>query len=150
MQHHGDLVAQRFEVVVLYVHAAHIHGAFRRVVQARNEVDERRLRRAGPAQNADRLPAFDVQVHIRKSEFFRLFRIFEADVIKYDVAVRDFGHGVFGGNDVALFLQNRHDTLGRRARDDDHDEHHRKLHDGGKDLRRIHDERRQIAAGDRA
>lgn len=146
LQDHGDLVAERFEVVVLDIDPADVHGALRRVVQARDEVDEGGFGSARTAQNADRLTRFDVQIDAGKRKLFRVFRIFETDVIEDDVAVFDLGDRVFGGNDAALFLQNRHDTFGGGTRDDHHDENHRKLHDGGKNLRGVHDERRQIAA----
>lgn len=51
LQHHGNRVAQRIELIVAHVPPADEDPAALHVVQARYELDERRLRGAGAAQD---------------------------------------------------------------------------------------------------
>ena len=57
----GDLAAQRARVDVAHVDAVDEHGAGRDVVQARDERDERRLARAGRADERERRAGVDRQ-----------------------------------------------------------------------------------------
>lgn len=41
LQDHGDFVAQRLDIVIFDVDAAHVDSALRRVVKARDQIDER-------------------------------------------------------------------------------------------------------------
>lgn len=75
-------MAQRVQVVVAYVHAAHAHGAFGGVVQTGDEVYKRGLGRAGTADDTDGLAALNVQVDIVERLALRMRGILKAHVVK--------------------------------------------------------------------
>ena len=99
LQHHGDLVTQRVQVVVAHVHAAHAHSAFGGVVQAGDEVNERGLGRAGAADDADGLAARNVQVDIVERLALRMLGILKTHVVKVDGTVGNLEHGLGGIGD---------------------------------------------------
>ncbi len=87
-------------VVRVHRHAVGLHRARRRVVETRDELDHRRLARAGLADERDRLAGADAEVDAPQRVFDRV-AIAEADVVELDVA-RESGH--------------RHRVRGRRQR----------------------------------
>ncbi len=89
-------MAERVEVVIADVDAAHAHAALGGVVEACDQVDERRLGRPRAAYDADGLATGDVQVDVVERLALGVLRVLEAHVIEVDGAVGDLMHG-FGG-----------------------------------------------------
>ena len=145
LQHHRDLIAQRFEFVVTHVDAAHFERAGGDIVQARDELHKRRLRGTGAADDADRLPRTDVQVDVIEHRAFRVFGIAERHMVEVDRAVGHGRDGLVRLADRALLGEHATDTFRGCARDDDHDENHREHHHRHHDLHRVRHERGQVA-----
>ena len=86
LEHDGDALAQRSDAVLAHVDAVDQHASGRRVVEARNQADQRRLAGAREADERDHLarPGLegDVVQHVRA------VGIREADVLEADVARR--------------------------------------------------------------
>ena len=148
LQHDGDIVAQRFQVVPAHVHAAYLDAAFGHVVQAGDQLHQRGLGGTRAAQNADQLAGLDVQVHICQCHALGALGIFEADIIKVNGAVLHFGDGVFGAGQAAFLRQNLHDTLGRFHRHGDHHKDHREHHQTHEDLEAVGEDGGHLADGD--
>ena len=125
LQHHGHLVAQRVQVVVAYVHAAHAHGAFGGVVQTGDEVYKRGLGRAGTADDADGLAALNVQVDIVERLALRMRGILKAHVVKVDGTVGNLEHGLGGIGDRGLGGQHLGNAVRRFVGHGHHDKDHR-------------------------
>ena len=145
MKHHRHFRTQRFEIVFPNVPAADIHGPLRRVVKAGNQLNQRGFGGTRSAENTHRFARFDVEVDVRQSVLFRLFRIFEADVIKTNAAVLDFPDAVFGADEVGFLFQNLRDTPRGFRRHGNHDKHHGQHHQRGQDLHAVGDHGGQTA-----
>ena len=96
LKHHGHLVAQRLHVVPAHVHAAHLYSAGVHIVQPADEVGEGGLAAACAADDADGLPAADVQVHVLEHLVAGAVLVGEADVVKVDGAVLHLGDRPLG------------------------------------------------------
>ena len=142
LEHNGDLIAKRRQIVCPHVHAAHLDAPFRHVVEAGEKVDERGFGRTRAADDADRFARLDVEVDVFEDVLFCRRGVFEVDVVEVDGTVLDFEDGVIGIVQRALFGEDLDDTAGRFARHRDHRKDHREHHDGGKDLHPVHDELR--------
>lgn len=64
LQHHGNGVAQRLQIIIAHVHAAERQPAAGDIVQTRDELHERGFGRARAADDADRLAGADVQINV--------------------------------------------------------------------------------------
>ena len=71
----------------------------------------------------------------------------ENHVVEVHGAVLHFGDGVFRADDVALFIQHFHDTLGGSAGDNDHHKNHAQHHQAGQDLHGIGEQAGQFTGG---
>ena len=98
LQHHGHGVAQRFKVVLAHVHAADQHAALGDIVEAGDELHQRRFGRARAAEYAHHLAGLDVEVRPAQAEAVRVAGIAEIDVFKADGAILDFLDGVLPGS----------------------------------------------------
>ena len=145
LQHHGDLVTQRVQVVVAHVHAAHAHSAFGGVVQAGDEVNERGLGRAGAADDADGLAARNVQVDIVERLALRMLGILKAHVVKVDGTVGNLEHGLGGIGDRGLGGQHLGNAVCRFVGHGHHDKDHRQLHQAHENLETIGKGRGELA-----
>ena len=128
LQDHGYLVAQRVQVVVAHVHAADAHGALRDIVQAGDQVYERRLGRAGATDNADGLAALNMQVDIVERLAAGMLGILKAHVIEVDGAVGNLVHGLGRVGDRGLGGQHLGNAVCRLVCHGHHDKDHRQLH----------------------
>ena len=137
LQHHGYLVAQRVQIVVAYVHAADAHGALGDIVQAGDQVHERRLGRAGAADNTDGLAAFNMQVDIVERLAAGMLGVLKAHVVKVDGAVGNLEHGLGRVGDHGLGGQDLGDAVRRLVGHGHHDKDHRQLHQAHEDLEAI-------------
>ena len=63
LQHHADLRAQARQGHLAHVVSVDEHGAARHVVEARDEVDDGALARAGGAEEGHQLPRLDREAH---------------------------------------------------------------------------------------
>ena len=72
LEHHCDRVSQGIEIVASDIHAAEHHFTARYIVEARDELDERRLRRTRAADYADRLAGGYMHVDIVEHLCIRL------------------------------------------------------------------------------
>ena len=104
LKHHGHLVAQRLHVVPAHVHAAHLYSAGVHIVQPADEVGEGGLAAACAADDADGLPAADVQVHVLEHLVAGAVLVGEADVVKVDGAVLHLGDRPLGVRQVGLLM----------------------------------------------
>ena len=59
-------------------------------VQTADQLDQRRFAGAGAADNADGHAGFDLQINILQDHLLRVRRVFKADMVKRDAAVRHF------------------------------------------------------------
>ena len=87
LQHDRNGRAQRFKVVLAHVPAADADGALGRVIQARDELHQRRLARTRAAEDADGHAGINMQVYPGKGKLLRLGGVFEGDVFKINGAV---------------------------------------------------------------
>ena len=147
LQHHGHGVAQRFKVVLAHVHAADQHAALGDIVEAGDELHQRRFGRARAAEYAHHLAGLDVEVSPAQAEALRVAGIAEIDVFKADGAVLDFLDGVFRVLDVRHFLQHLGDALLRSLGDGEHDKDHGDHHQAHQNLHGVGNEAHQFARG---
>ena len=54
LQHHSNVVAQGFEIVLAHVHAAHFYASLGHVIQSRNQLNQRAFCTARSADDAHR------------------------------------------------------------------------------------------------
>ena len=150
MQHDADGVPQGVHIVAADVAPADPDRALGGVVQARNELDERRFGRARAADDAHRRTCRDVERDVGEGIFLRLGVVFEADVVKVDLAVGDGVHRCGGVCKVGRLGQDLTDAAGAGQRaghlQKDAGEHHDRV----EHLQNIAQKRRQLADGHRA
>ena len=79
-------IAQRLDVVIADIHTADLDRAVRDIVQARNQLHQRRLRRAGAAEDADGLTGIDVQVDVFERELALVALVAEVDTSSKSIA----------------------------------------------------------------
>ena len=147
-------MAQLIERPGAHVGAHHAHAAGARIVQARDERDERRLTATRAADNAERLAQRELQGHIvdgiGRARAKRKARMAKAQRRDRGVDVR---RGCLGQcdrlvvlvGDARLAVEHLVDTRSTRARlGKDHDQVG-DIHDGGQGLRHVVDERHDLA-----
>ena len=135
LRHVADLVAQGLQVVVAHVHAVDQHLALAGVIEARHEIDKRRLAGAGGADERHRLALLGGEVDAFQHRLARI-RVGEADVAEFHGAsLTGFGHvgGGFGAVlDDRLGVEYLHDALrghvGARP-EHEHHAHEQEAHD---------------------
>ena len=130
-------MAQRVQIVVAYVHAADAHGAFGDIVQAGDQIHERRLGRAGAADNTDGLAALNMQVDIVERLALRMRGILKAHVVKVDGAVGNLEHGLGRVGDCGLGGKHLGNAVCRLVGHGHHDKDHRQLHQTHQNLEAI-------------
>ena len=145
LQHHGDGFAERFDVVLPDVDAAELQASAGHIVQPRDQLHQRRLRRAGCADDADRFAGTNHQADIVQHLFVGLGGIDEIDVVKDDFAVPDVINRVFRILDVRFFFQQLRDALCGGVGNRDHGEHHRQHHQAHENLHGVGKQRREAA-----
>ena len=119
LRHNAHTLPQIREVEVAHVHACDAHRASIDVIQARDEVDHRRLARAAGSHDGVHLAARDREVYVGQHE------VVCGLIAKGHVLVGDGGHlavgllAVLGGDDGALAIQVVKDARehGKRARE---------------------------------
>ena len=124
LQHDGDLIAERLKIIAPHVDTADANGALARVIQTRDELHKAGLGRARAAQDTDSLAGFDVQVDIRQRHAVGVGRVFEADVVKIDAAVRYLVNGVFRVVQVDRLAKYLGNSLDRGGCHGEHDKDH--------------------------
>ena len=137
LKHHGDRVAKRLDIVIAHVHAAYLNGALGGIVQTGNELNQTGFTGARTAENSHGHARLDVQIDVGKRVFFRLCRVFEADILKVDGAVSDLGHGVLGALQVGNLVENLADTARRLGGHGDNNVDHRDHHQRHEDLHTV-------------
>src|SRR5207302_4448066 len=85
----GNLAAQRFEVVLADVDAVDGHGSRRRIEEARQQAEQRRLAGAGRTDDGDLHASADVEIDL--AQYRHLLTIAEADAMPGNVAARALG-----------------------------------------------------------
>ena len=143
LQHDGDLVAQRLDVVAAHVDAADLHAAAGHVIEPGNQADQARLGGARAAQNADRLAGGDVQIHIAQDVLAAA--VGEVHMLKVDGAIRDRRHRGLGRGDIRPLVKHLLDALRRGHRLRDHDKDHREHHQAHQDVHDVGQQARQLA-----
>ena len=88
-----------------------------------------------------------MQVNVVEAGVVRVTDVAERNIFKVDRAVGHFAHAVRLGLEAALFLQNFLDTLGRRARHDDHNHDHGQHHETHENLEGVVEHTGQCARG---
>ena len=137
LQHHRNSVSQRVQVVLTHVCAADLHAALRHVVEAGDELHQRRLARARAAQDADRRARGDNEVDVVEGVVFGAGGILEGHVREFDAAVLDLGHGMRGARERGHFHQHLADALGGLGGDGEHDVDHGQHHEAHEHLHAI-------------
>ena len=145
LQHHGNGVAQRLQIIIAHVHAAERQPAAGDIVQTRDELHERGLGRARAADDADRLAGTDVQINVIEHLFVRLGGVDKAHVVKVDRTVAHGHDRVLRLADIRPLLEHLGDAPRGRERDRQHGKDHREHHQAREDLHGIGDERGEIA-----
>src|SRR5207247_4707995 len=84
LHHYADLPSQGGQLDVAHVVAIDQHLATAHVVEARDQVGDGGLARAGGADEGDGLPGFDLEAHVLDDRPARVIRA--ADVFERDVA----------------------------------------------------------------
>jgi hypothetical protein len=126
LKHQADLIAKRRQRVAANVAAVDAHQAASRIVEPRNEADERRFPAAGRAHEGDPLPGLDDEVDVLEDEL--IGRIAELYVRELDTALeRRCGAGTGQIPHLALGVEKLTDSL-----EADH-----RLRDGVRHLRQI-------------
>ena len=131
------------------IHAVHADRAAVDLVEAHQQIDERRLARAGWPDDGDHLPRSDVDIHVRDERHLGL--VAEADMLELHRALRLRDHDrIRRIRNLLRFIEQFEDALrrGHRGLDDVRDI--RELRDRHGELPRVLDERLHIADGDRA
>ena len=112
LQHDPDLFAQRIDRHVAQVGAIDQNLAAGRIVEARQQVNDRRLAAARHPQQSDRLPRLRLDVDMAQDR--NATGITEGDVLELDVALnRRQRPGIRLVGDVALGIEDFEDTTGR-------------------------------------
>ena len=150
LEHHGNLIAQRLDIVIADIHAAYLDRAVRGIVQARNQLHERRLRGTGATENADGLTGLDMQIDVFERQLALIALVTEGNVIELDRAVLDLVNRVCGIVQVGLLIEDFGNTLCARLGHGDHNENHRYHHQAHQDLHRVGKHAGQLAGGHRA
>ena len=145
LKHDGDLVTQELEVVLSYVDAADADLALACVIETGNQLDERGLRGAGTAHDADGFTGFNMKIDVREDVILSIGLILEAHVVKIDRAILHLGHRGCRIREGARLIQDLGDTLGRLGRHGHHDENHAEHHEGHEDLEAVREERGELA-----
>ena len=124
LQHHAEQAAQVAARDVARVHAVHEDAARVDLVEAQQQVHERRLAGAGGPDDGHGLALPHVQGEVLDER--RVRQVAEGDVLQRDVAAGVLEHDALGG--VGLFfalVEELEDALGRRRRALQH------VHDAG-------------------
>ncbi len=137
LQHHGDRAAQRLDVIVAHVDAADLHAALRRVVQAWDQLHERRFADAGAADDAHGAAGGDMQVHVLEGILLCALAVLEAHVRELDGAVPDFGDGLVLHLEARLLDEHLDDTLHGLIGDGHHHIDHGDHHEAHEDLHAV-------------
>ena len=137
MQHDADGVPQGVHVVAADVAPADPDRALGGIVQARNELDERRFGRARAADDAHRRTCRDVERDVGEGIFLRFGVVFEADVAKVDLAVGDGVHRRGGIRKVGRLGQDLTDAAGAGQGTGEQQEHVGNEHHGVHHLEHI-------------
>ena len=145
LQHHGNGVAQRLQIIIAHVHAAERQPAAGDIVQTRDELHERGLGRARAADDADRLAGTDVQINVIEHLFVRLGGVDKTHMVKINGAVAHGHDRVLRILNVRLFLDHLGDAARGRERDRQHGKDHGQHHQAREDLHGIGDERSEVA-----
>ena len=146
LQDDGDLVAQPGQVVVAHVDAADHHAPGGHVVQARDELDERRLPRAGAAHDAQGRARGDRQVDPAQGVGLGLPGVAEGDALEADLAVGHLGQPVGGGGQDGTVDDDLGDAVGGLRRHGDHDEDEGEHHHRGEDLHAVGHQRGELSS----
>ena len=143
--HQPEALPQDVEVGVAHVHAVDEHLAARRVVQARDEVDERGLARAGAPDDRGARAALGRERDAGQDGLLRA-GVGEGDVAELDRPRRvELGHGVGGRDDGGLGREHLLDAVGRDGGARNHDEQEGRHHHGHEDLDEVGEEREERA-----
>ena len=145
LQHHGNGVAQRLQIIIAHVHAAERQLAAGDIVQARDELHERRFGRTRAADDADRLAGADVQINVIEHLFVCLGCIDKAHMVKINGAVAHGHDRVLRILNVRLFLDHLGNAARGRKRDRQHGKDHGQHHQAREDLHGVGDERGEVA-----
>ena len=145
LKHDGDLVTQELEVVLSYVDTADQHLALACVIEAGNQLDERGLRGAGTAHDADGFTRFNMKIDVREDVILSIGLILEAHVVEIDGAILHLSHRGCQIREGARLVQDLGDTLGRLGRHGHHDENHAEHHEGHEDLEAVGQERGELS-----
>ena len=145
LKHDSHLVTQELEVVLPYVDAADADLALACVVETGNQLDERGLRGAGTAHDADGFTRLDVKIDVREDVILSIGLILEAHVVEIDRAILHLGHRGSRICEGARLVQDLGDTLGRLGRHGHHDENHAEHHEGHEDLEAVGQERGELS-----
>ncbi len=125
--------------------ATNLDGAFRRIVEAADELDQGRLRGAGSAEDADDLSALDMEVDVLERGALCLLGVLEAHVVEIDGAVWHLHDRVLGVGKRRLLLQDLADTPRGLFSHRDHDEDHGEHHEAYEEREAVGDERGELA-----
>ena len=101
LRHHADAGAQIGKVKVAHVGPGDFHAAPKHVIQARNQIHDRRLARAAGPDDGVHLPGRHRKVDILQQRLFGV--IAEGDMIIDDIAVRDVRLFSVLGRDNRIF-----------------------------------------------
>ena len=87
LQDDRDLISERIHIVRAHIKPADFKRPFRDVVQSRDQVDQRGFRRTRPADDADRLTGFNVQINIPENELTAPLPVRKVHVIEIHLPV---------------------------------------------------------------
>ena len=147
LQHHAHFRAQNVEIVVTHVAATQTHRTVRGIVQTRDELNQRGLRRTSTAHDAHRRAGWNRNVNVRKNILLTLVGVAERNILKLHSAVGNVFECFIRGCYRGFFAQNGSDTAGGGARNNNHDEDEGNHHHSHHNLQRVGNKRGEIARG---
>ena len=150
LEYHGDLFPQRLHVVLPHVNAADPHAALCGIVEAGDQLYQRALGAASAAEDAHGHAGGNVQVNVRQAALILALAVAEADVVEVHTAAGNGSLGVCRTGDVALFVQDLHDSFRRGTGQGDHHEYHGQHHQAAQNLCGVGHQTHQFAGGQRA
>ena len=137
LQYNGYLTSECIKVILADVLAADIDGATFHIVETADQIDERRLRTSGSADNTDRLTGADGKVDIVKYRYFGIFGVAECHMIETDASVCDIKAWILWVVQSTFLIDDFCDTSCTGNTHGDHNEYHREHHQTHKNVHTV-------------
>ena len=164
------MISKSFQIIISHVHTADLNGSVRHIIQAGNQIHQRRLSGAGASDDTDGFSGMNVEIDMMQGSLIALLRhimngdhltpiliignipplIGEIHIFKINAAVLHLHHRILRIADVGLLLKDLTDSLRTGCRHGQHDKDHRYHHQAEQNHHDVAKQRGQLAGCHRA